>query len=230
MKIQINHVLLALEVAGFKVSSFISDAGTCNAKAFKELIDDKEELDLNNTFIPQSSCSMQNPFSPERIVFFMFCTSHILKNLRNALLVSGSHGKRQLRRKGEEMMAWSHIYDCWNRELDRISKGSSKVSRLTADAVEPGLWVKMRVGIAKSIFKRETIAEFINYVCSVLNIPVPHVVPNNSINFLYLDQKNSFLGVQSLYYKLCKYLNLQNICGHKAKEEVQLKQCYSYLL
>ena len=77
-------------------------------------------------------------------------------------------GVRDGRLSANSILAWSHLWGCFERDEARVSAGGLRHTKLTKRALEPDANTGQRVGLAKVPFARETILELLTNAREVL--------------------------------------------------------------
>lgn len=73
LKVQILHVISALQVNGFTACGFVSDSGTANVRCFKNFATEKVRKDTNSPFFKVEEVSMENRDEKNRRIYFLLC-------------------------------------------------------------------------------------------------------------------------------------------------------------
>ena len=93
---RVFHVIKSLEAIDCRVHGLVSDAGGNNAKLYALL---REHLTEEGLWADPGLVSFMNPVEPTRRIWLWYCTTHLLKALRNQLLAS--------KRTTPEIPTWS---------------------------------------------------------------------------------------------------------------------------
>ena len=84
---QFNQVVIRCETVGSRVLGFVCDAGGNNARLMK-LLRDKTKVP-EGSWVPINVVTTANPYDPKnRSICLFHCSTHDLKNIRNALYTS----------------------------------------------------------------------------------------------------------------------------------------------
>jgi hypothetical protein len=70
-------------------------------------------------------------------------------------------------------ISWSFIEDIGKRDLDRVARCSTSISRLSVDAWHHDSYNKMSMNLAKQIFSRDILIEGITYALATLRTSNP---------------------------------------------------------
>jgi hypothetical protein len=156
---QMIHVVCGYEMIGVKIYGLVCDAGGSNRGLFKLL---REGLKLELVGVDRVApgyVTFINPYDPSRTIALFNCSTHNVKNVRNALLESDSpKGKRKFQFEGS-VFGWKHIREIYARDCEREKAQTVRETRLKFAAVFPDQWEKMDVGLALSIFHPDTVSE-----------------------------------------------------------------------
>ena len=156
---QMMHVVCGYEKIGVKIYGIVCDAGGSNRGLFKLLRDGLKLVLVGVERVTPGYVKFKNPFDPTRQIAFFNCSTHNLKNMRNALLDSDFRGKRNFQLDGVAF-GWKHIREIYDRDREREKKGKTVAeTHLKFAAVNPDQWEKMDVALALSIFHQDTISE-----------------------------------------------------------------------
>ena len=124
-------------------------------------------------WLDENTCSIEHVVDPNRKIFLWFCTTHVLKAMRNQLLSSSQTGKKAFQGENGVEFGWAFI-----EELHALLEAEEKVSgshvnngvRLKAKAVKPNASNKMNVSLAKIPFEWKTISYAISIIEKKLGV------------------------------------------------------------
>lgn len=176
---QFLHVLCNLEIINRKVLGFVTDANSNNVTAMQTMSQSNCKPNYNAPVLTEKEISVVNPCSTKVRIYFFLCSTHQLKNMRNALQSSRVGGKRKFICKNGFPFGWEYL----KSQLERDQERASPFTTLSQDAVN-GLdgWARMNVALAKAPFDSKTIAEALCHICNVANIEVPIITEKCYIN------------------------------------------------
>jgi hypothetical protein len=102
---QMMHVVCGYETIGVKIYGIVCDAGGSNRGLFK-LLRNALKLGLVGVErVPPGYLKFINPYDPTREIAIFNCSTHNLKNVRNALLESDlPSGKRKFQFEGDQFL------------------------------------------------------------------------------------------------------------------------------
>jgi hypothetical protein len=130
-----------------------------NRGLFKLLRDGVKPVLAGVKRVATEHLTFKNPYDPSRAIAFFNCSTHNLKNVRNALLESDfPRGKRRFQFQGVPF-GWKHIRETFDRDCERERANTVRETRLKFAGTKPDQWEKMDVGLALSVFKHDTISE-----------------------------------------------------------------------
>ena len=110
--------------------------------------------------------SFQNPYHPDRIVIFVFCTTHGLKAVRNAMFNSKKEKSvRNLMNSNDEHLYWDH-FRSWRENDEKLISNTD----LSIDSVYLNKWSKMNVRLAKQPFSFKTRTAILTNLSSRLGV------------------------------------------------------------
>ncbi|XP_065887616.1 uncharacterized protein [Dysidea avara] len=105
-----------------------------------------------------------NPFNPPKLVHWLICPSHQLKNMINALHSSRSGGTKNFLLNGSEF-GWQAIIDLYMRECGRIQNRTVRmVPKLREVHVIRDSWIKLNVAPAKLMQQEQVLGELFDYL------------------------------------------------------------------
>jgi hypothetical protein len=152
------QVVCGYEKIGVKIYGIVCDAGGSNRGFFKLLRDGLKLVLVGVERVETGYLTFINPYDTSRRIAIFNCSTHNLKNVRNALLESDSpSGKRKFQFEGVEF-GWN-IRETFDRDCEREKANTVKETPLKFAGTKPDQWEKMDVGLALSIFHRNTISE-----------------------------------------------------------------------
>jgi hypothetical protein len=124
------HVVCGYEKTGVKIYGVACDAGGSNRGLFK-LLRKGLKLDLVGVErVAPGYLKFINPCDPTREIAIFNCSTHNLKNVRNALLESDlPSGKRNFQFEGAPF-GWKHIRETYNRDCAREKAKRKSFPRL----------------------------------------------------------------------------------------------------
>jgi hypothetical protein len=115
--IQMMHVVCGYEKIGVKIYGIVCDACGSKRGLFKLLRDGLKLVLVGVERVVPSYLTFINPYDPSRRIAIFNCSTHNLKNVRNALLESDfPSGKRKFEFEGV-VFGWTHIRETFEREL-----------------------------------------------------------------------------------------------------------------
>jgi hypothetical protein len=165
---QMTHVVCGYEKIGVKIYGIVCDAGGSNRGLFKLLRDGLKLVLFGVERVAPGYVKFINPYDPSRDIAIFNCSTHNLKNMRNALLESDfPSGKRNFQFDGV-VFGWKHIRETYDRDREREKANTVKETRLKFAAVNPDQWEKMDVGLAMCVFHQDTISEQALHIASGL--------------------------------------------------------------
>jgi len=82
---QVMHVITCCESAGVQIHGLVADAGGNNKSLFNLLV---KPSSASDGWLNTDQVAFKNPYDPERWVFFIFCSVHLLKALQTATMDS----------------------------------------------------------------------------------------------------------------------------------------------
>ena len=92
---QFLNVLFKCESVGSQILGLVMDAGGSNAH-FMDLLSNLTHTKMGHrSWLDDNECYIQNPWCPQRRIYFWFCITHLFKAIRNQLWASqqtGSNG------------------------------------------------------------------------------------------------------------------------------------------
>lgn len=193
-----------LEQNRFEVALIVCDGATTNYNALQTLsqtypyknehkfdhskIDECFPHETKQIVLDKVHFCFENPIDSCRPIYFCLCSSHGLKNMRNALL--GSSANEQSKKFfclkgifGEKVMLWDHIVELYEKSTKEHQGGKLKLCKnLNSSSVLPNIlssFMKMRVQLALNIMNRDVslllreqshtkaTATFIDRVCDI---------------------------------------------------------------
>jgi len=157
---QLLHVSLMAELAGVRVLGLCLDAGGGNSSLASLLRGGEGVGDCS--WLSEELVTFASPADPSRKTAVFFCSTHNLKAQRNALASS----KRSFASADGVSFGLESIKRCHARDQAR----RSSKTKLTASAVDPDRWEKMRVNLAKAVFDQGTTDEMIFHIGESLDI------------------------------------------------------------
>ncbi len=164
---QIKQVIMGYEMIGVRIIGLSCDGGGNNARLFKLLRFGKSPKD-DQCWLDDDLVSFPNPADPTRSIAMFHCTTHGLKNLRNAL-----HSSQQSEHKqGTKDFSLHNTSFGWKtviRSYQRDKKRNSPDSALRSGSVYPDKWNKMDVALAKDPFRFDTLAELVLHLATGLH-------------------------------------------------------------
>ena len=126
---QYMTVLRYCESTNFRVHGLCTDAGGANAKLFTMLRDVGTSARTDESWLPEDFVSMVHPYGEGRKFFMWFCTTHVLKAMRNQLYTSkaGGKGKKSFVfespiDKPADGIVFDVIIEAFKRDNDRDSR------------------------------------------------------------------------------------------------------------
>ena len=161
---QLLQVISSFEMIGCKIFMILSDAGGNNSRLFSLLR--KGKLLGETSWLTKNIVEFQHPVYPDRKIAMCFCSTHCLKNLRNALFSSLQSRARAFRDVDGEFFGWCHIIALYT--YDAVFSKRNRTG-LTIASVQPDRWNKMNVSLAKAPFKYEAVIEQIRYAAREFN-------------------------------------------------------------
>jgi hypothetical protein len=124
--ITIQHVICGYEKIGVKIYGVVCDAGGSNRGLFKLLRDGLKLVIVGVERVAPGYVKFINPYDPSREIAIFNCSTHNLKNVRNALLESDlPNGKRKFQFEGA-VFGWKHIRETYDRDCERENANTVK--------------------------------------------------------------------------------------------------------
>jgi len=193
---QFVHVVSCYEAIGVRILGCVSDAGGQNSRLFSYLrcfrpIDE-------GSWLSDDSILIQNPAVPSRNIALWFCTTHQLKNMRNALLNTASTMSKRAFINDGTPMTWQIIEETYKADC----RLSSPITSLTKSSVFPDGWNKMNVSAAKAPFLFDTISAMMMNVAVALDCSDENFmtdIMNHDIPTIYKDRLSILRLYQNLY-------------------------------
>ena len=124
-------------------------------------------------WLREEDCSIPHTTDPNRRLYVWFCTTHILKALRNQFLSSHPSGKKAFQDPSGTNFGWAFIEKLYTKlqALEKENGGNvTNGVRLNAKAVSPNKGDKMNVSLAKIPFEWKTISFAISELARELDI------------------------------------------------------------
>jgi hypothetical protein len=168
---QVKQVIFGYEIIGVRIYGIVCDGGGNNARLFKLLRSGNEPTE-GESWLKEEHVSFLNPADPTRRIAMFHCTTHGLKNMRNALLNSApkkNGGERSPRHFaiGDVKFGWNTIVKTFERDRGRGDNVPDTALRYAS--VYPDKWNKMDVALAKDPFRFNTLNEEVLFVAECLN-------------------------------------------------------------
>ncbi|KAL7537399.1 hypothetical protein ACHAXR_010210 [Thalassiosira sp. AJA248-18] len=157
------------ETVGSRVLGFVCDAGGNNARLFT-LLRDKMPIPEGG-WVPIETVKTENPSDPNRNIYLFHCSTHDLKNIRNALYTSWRPGgKKQFLDDKEIKIGKAVIEDCFERDRQRELRCHAPHSDVRESTVFLNKWSKMDASEAKRPFSWKTLAEISSHLYTKLGV------------------------------------------------------------
>eukprot|EP00984_Skeletonema_dohrnii_P030078 scaffold21210_cov78-Skeletonema_dohrnii-CCMP3373.AAC.1 len=173
---QLRHVLLLCESIGLRVSGLCFDAGGNNSKLLSDLHGGKRIG--QSAWLRDEECYIEHPHYPTRRIYIWFCSTHVLKAMRNQFLSSRQKGPKEFVDKYGNKLGWAFLETLYekNQDLEKSSKGMVTTGvRLTERVINPNKSDKMNVRLAKIPFECKTLAFAITYVSEKLGVTADQI-------------------------------------------------------
>jgi hypothetical protein len=156
---QMIHVVCGYEKIGVKIYGIVCDAGGSNRGLFKLLREGLKPVLAGVERVAPEHLMFKNPHDPSRRIAIFNCSTHNLKNVRNALLESDfPSGKRKFQFEGVAF-GWKHVRETFDRDCERERANTVRETRLKFAGTKPDQWEKMDVSLALSVFQHDTMSE-----------------------------------------------------------------------
>ena len=186
---QLTQTVQACEAINRHVVGLNLDAGGSNASLVSSIAISNKIAD-DALILDDKHISFKHPLHPDKKIYFFFCATHGLKNLRNALLHSILGATRSLRDASDFEATWRVIEDLFNK-----SSGKEKWALLRAVNLT-GSYEKMNVKYAKAILKPEVLAALASLILKGLDATeqekkeVEEAVDRNDANVTLIQKGN----------------------------------------
>lgn len=150
------EIVRRLQDIGFTVIASISDQGSTNEKAVRELIDETKA----NLLSDDKDCSQDIIMIDDLEIVHIFDPPHLIKCLRNNLLTKDLKYSWE----GKERIAsWSHLMKAF--EIDKQNGIFRLFQKLSVANIYPNNKEKMRVPLCKRVFSHTT-ASHLMFMCN----------------------------------------------------------------
>ena len=121
-------------------------------------------------WLNDEDCSIPHTIDPSRKLYVWFCTTHVLKALRNQFRSSNQSGKKAFQDESGTNFGWAFVEKLFDKLQARNSEYVTNGVRLNAKAVSPNKGDKMNVSLAKIPFEWKTNAFALTVLAEELNI------------------------------------------------------------
>lgn len=148
-----------MEFYGFGVHMAVGDGASWNLAFVKSLCGEpKPHPQIGQPKYSAVTASITHPYRFGERLFFMVCSAHQCKNMRNALLGSRYGGARCFALGGKSII-WKHVQEVYRREQERTVDNQCRKTGLTEESVKPDSWSKMRVPLAHAAMNSKVASE-----------------------------------------------------------------------
>ena len=113
--------------------------------------------------------SFANPFDPMRCVWFIFCSVHGLKAMRNNLLRSKEDSKATRNFFNGCNFGWEQVHQQCQRDYPTTNKGTVHDTRLSSRVAKPDKFSLMSVKDAIIVFEFKTLIHECKHMATELN-------------------------------------------------------------
>ena len=137
------------------------------------MLQHQKKLSSGAAWLREEDCSIQHTTDPTRRLFVWFCTTHVLKALRNQFLSSHPSGKKAFKDSNGTDLGWAFIEKLYDKRQALNEESGGNVTngvRLNAKAVSPNKGDKMNVSLAKIPFEWKTNAFALSVIAEELGI------------------------------------------------------------
>ena len=166
---QFTRVVMNCELVGSKVLGLVCDAGGNNARLMNLLRRSGTGFP-NTAWVEEDDVRTVNPFDTSRYIYLFHCSTHDLKNMRNALFKSKPGGKREFLDADYNHIDMSVLEECFKRDQDRLRRGGKPMTTMQRSTIVLDRWSKMNVQEAKRICEDKTLSEIADYLYCRLGI------------------------------------------------------------
>ena len=181
------------ETVGARVLGLVCDAGGSNARLYK-LLAGHQSLPEGG-WLHVDYVQVKNPWDIERVICLFYCSTHDLKAMRNALLVSWfSSGKKMFFSTDDVKISYQVLVDCYGRDEQRVAKSGSPLTRLNEAAIKPDKWSKMSVTNTIKVFEHRTLAEISMYLYAMLDVSLKDQLQADQFKVKINGRKHMVLG------------------------------------
>lgn len=104
---------------------FVMDANLLNVAAMQMMSEYGDKPNYNLRGLTDTQISVRNPCFPNQQMYFFLCSTHQLKNTRNALQSSRKRGKRNFVSTTGHNFGWEYIKQQWECDKNRQTQLSS---------------------------------------------------------------------------------------------------------
>ena len=204
MLCQFTEVVMQCEKVGMRVLGMTCDAGSNNSRLLRKLRGDSALPD--SSWLLVEYVRTKNPFKRKNIIllpryiYLFHCTTHGLKAVRNQLFTSWGEGKNALLNVDEDMIAKKVIEECYERELDRGTRGNAPQTRVNGATVNPDGWSKMNISSAVQPTKTKTFIEILTHLYKELEVDIKDQI--TAASYKVGGQVNGYFAALADHFKL----------------------------
>jgi hypothetical protein len=164
---QVMHVISCCELAGIMIHALVCDAGGPNKSLFTLLTKKKE---TSHGWLEPEQVSFPNPCDLSRRIWFIFCTVHGLKAMRNNLLRSLQTDEATQNFWNGCNFGWAEIIDQHLRNYEKTEIILTSYTRVNKRVARPDKFSQMSVTDALIIFEFKTLVHECHHIAQMLGI------------------------------------------------------------
>ena len=162
---QFMFVVMGCESIGCQILGTSMDAGGCNARFVDKFVRSMKTMG-NESWLDKDQCCVTNFWDLQRLIFFWYCVTHLMKSFRGQLEGS-QEGRANCFNISGVNFGWNYIHAMYE-EIHTTTLGSDitqNLPRITEAAAYPMNHNKMNVSLVKRVMEHKTIAFGISEAC-----------------------------------------------------------------